>query len=86
MWIVAADLQSVRAGKPCGCIVAVEEGAESLRAPGSDGFEDAFGVVGFGRKRVVEELFQVPAQLAHEVGAGQTFYGDFVRRGYCNWR
>jgi len=32
--------------------------------------EDAFGVVGLGRERVLEEVFQEPAQLRHQVVVG----------------
>jgi hypothetical protein len=79
--IVAANLQNVRGGQPDGCVAAVEKGVEGCGAPGFEGVEDAVGAGGFGREGIVEEVLQIPAELAHEVGSGLGFYGEIVGGG-----
>jgi hypothetical protein len=84
--VVAADLQDFGVRQPLVRVAAVEQGVESLRAPGLQGVQDAFGVADFGIEGVVEEVLQIPAQFGHESGVRLAFYGEGVRRRDCNWR
>jgi len=79
--VIATDLENCGSLEPIGGVAAIEEGVEGLGAPGLEGVKDAIGVAGFGRERVIEEAFEVPAKLAHEVGGGLAGDGEIVRRG-----
>lgn len=81
MRVVTADLEDGGVGEPFAPVAAVEEGVEGLGAPGFEGVEDVIGVDGFGREGVIEEFFEIPAKLAHEVGVGLAFYWAFVGGG-----
>jgi hypothetical protein len=77
--IVGSNLQDGGVAKPIPGIATVEERVESLRSPGAKGVEDVVGVIGFRMERVVEKLFQIPAQLAHERRVGTAFHRELVR-------
>jgi hypothetical protein len=75
--IVPSDLQSAGAGQPRS---RSRTGRETLACPQPEGVQDPFGVGGFRWEWVVEEPFQVPGQLLHEVGGRLAFDGKCVRR------
>jgi len=79
MWVVAADLQYFGVGQPFACVAPIKQGVEGFRAPGLESVQNAHGVANFGIERVVEEMFQIPTQFVHEIGAGSVFDSELVR-------
>lgn len=80
------SLSDVGLFEPLSCFAAVEDGVEGLAAPFFEGIEDVFGGDCVGVVWVVEEAFEIPAELAHEAELGAAFYGEFVGGEDVDWR
>jgi hypothetical protein len=85
-WIIAGNRKAQLAGAVAVRVVevvAAEAGAEQRGehgpAPGVEGGQQAFGTLGVRGERVLEEAFEVPAQLPREAAVGQAL--DGLRRG-----
>ncbi len=69
-------------GVPLDAFAAVEECFKGLLSPCLQGGLHPLGAVGVWREGVVEKVFEIPAQLPHQVAVGASFDGEAVRRGH----